>query len=46
MASLSTLSGAPFYGRLWPYPQILDEVGKAGQGQMFKLITKICKLSP
>jgi len=30
MASLSSLSGAPLYGRLWPSPQILDEVGKVG----------------
>ncbi len=33
-------------GKLWPYPQTLDSVGKACQGQTHYLITKIRELRP
>ncbi len=28
----------------WPYPETLDQAGKASQGQTLQLIVKICKL--
>ncbi len=31
-------------GRLWPYPQTLDQAGKTCHGQTLQLMTKICKL--
>ncbi len=35
-----------YSGRLWPYPQTIDQAGKACQEQTLQLIMEICELQP